>query len=234
MRTHLLPATFFSALALISSANALADTPIYQRVDFSTEVAREISNDQMNATLSLEISDKNAGRLAQQISNAMNSAMKKASEYPAVKTTTGNQNTWPIYSSTAANKLESWRSHAEIRLESKDFKATAELIAKLQESMQLNGVSFVVSPDARRKVEDSLTSEAIAAFKTRADAIRTAWSAKSYRLVQMNLGTGGGAAPYMPMVRGMMAKAEDTAPQEMAGGETRLVVSVSGSIELQP
>jgi predicted secreted protein len=227
-----------SAFALMAAPLlAQADTPVYQRVDFSTEVAREIANDQMNATLSVELSDKDAGKLAQQITVVVNDAMKKAAAYPAVKATTGGQNTWPVYGSTLASssKLESWRGRAEIRLESKDFKAASELIAKLQEKMQMNGVSFVVSADTRRKVEDSLTAEAISAFKTRADAIRSAWNAKGYKLVQMNLGSAGGPMPYMPMMRAMKSAEADAAPaQDMAGGETRLVVNVSGSIELQP
>lgn len=218
----------------------LADTvaPTYQRVEFVTEVAREIANDQMNAVLSVELSDKDAGRLAQQITILMNDAMKKAAAFPAVKATSGSQNTWPVYGPgmTSSSKLESWRGRAEIRLESKDFKAASELIAKLQEKLQLNGLSFVVSPDTRRKVEDALTAEAINAFRARAENIRGAWGAKNYRLVYMNLGSAGGPPPYQPMMRAMKAmdSAESAPTQELAGGETRLVVNVSGSIELQP
>lgn len=227
----------FIALALSLAGLASAETPVYQRVDFSTEVAREIPNDQMNATLSIELSDKDAGKLAQQLTLAINDAVKKATAYPSVKLSSGTQNTWPVYGSslTSSSKLESWRGRAEIRLESKDFKAAGELIGKLQEKLQINGVSFVVSADSRRKVEDSLTTEAITAFKTRADAIRTAWNAKGYKLVQMSLGSASGPMPYAPMMRTMKAAEADGAPaQDLAGGDTRLVVNVSGSIELQP
>lgn len=99
----------------------------------------------------------------------------------------------------------------------------------------MNGISFVVSADARNKTESSLTGEAIAAFKARAEGIRNAWSAKGYKLVQMSLGSAGGATPYMPLMRTMKSAEADEAPaQDIAGGETRLVVNVSGSIELQP
>lgn len=221
------------------AAPALADTtPTYQRVGFSTEVAREIPNDQMNAVLSVELSDKDASRLAQQMATVMNDAMKKAAAFPAVKTTSGSQNTWPVYGPgfASSSKLEGWRGRAEIRLESKDFKATSELIAKLQDKLQLNGVTFSVSPDTRRKVEEAMTGEAIAAFRARAETVRSAWNAKGYRLVDMNLGAAGGPMPYMPMARAMksMDAAESVPAQDMAGGDTRLVVNVSGSIELQP
>jgi hypothetical protein len=50
----------------------------------------------------------------------------------------------------------------------------------------------------------------------------------------MNLGSSGGPAPYMAMNRGMEAKGVDSSvPQQLVGGETRLSVNVSGSIELQ-
>lgn len=236
-RSRLLPLAG-ALLATPLAAPAIADTPLpYQRVSFSTEVAREIPNDQMNAVLSVELSDKDASRLAQQIATLMNDAMKKASAYPAVKTTSGSQNTWPVYGPglTTSSKLESWRGRAEIRLESRDFKAASELIAKLQEKLQLNGVSFSVAPDTRRKTEEAMTAEAIATFRARAETVRTSWAAKGYRLVDMNLGTGGGPTPYMAMARGKAMDAMESVPaQDMAGGESRLVVNVSGSIELQP
>lgn len=231
------PRILIATLFLSFPVLAAAETPVYQRVDFSTEVAREIPNDQMNATLSIELSDKDAGKLAQQLNTVINDAIKKAAAYPSVKVSSGNQNTWPVYGTTltSSSKLESWRGRAEIRLETKDFKAAGELIGKLQEKLQINGVNFVVSADSRRKVEDGLTAEAIAAFKTRAEAIRTAWNAKGYKLVQMSLGSAGGPMPYMPMMRTMKAAEADGVPaQDLAGGDTRLVVNVSGSIELQP
>lgn len=226
-----------SLLLASMSLPALAETPVYQRVDFSTEVAREIANDQLNATLSIELSDKNPGRLAQQLTQATNEALKKSAAYPSVKASTGNQNSWPIYgtSITSSSKLEGWRGRAEIRLESRDFKAAGELIGVLQERLQLNGISFSVAPDTRQKLEDSLTTEAIASFRTRADTIRKAWNAKDYKLVQMSLGTGGGGQPQPLMMRAAKAMDAESVPaSEFAGGETRLTVNVSGSIELQP
>jgi predicted secreted protein len=228
----------FVALLLLPMQVSRADTPLpYQRVDFSTEVSREVANDQMNATLSIELTDKDAGRLAQQLTLAMNEALKKAAAFPTVNASSGNQHTWPVYgiTPTPSSKLEGWRGRSEIRLESKDFQAAGELIGKLQEKLQMNGISFVVSADTRRKVEDSLAAEAIAAFKARAETIRAAWNAKSYRLVQMSMGSSGGPTPFMAMSRGMEGKGADSSvPQQLAGGETRLGVNVSGSIELQP
>ncbi|HCT41338.1 MAG TPA: hypothetical protein DF427_09280 [Moraxellaceae bacterium] len=227
-----------TVLLLASTAlTAMAETPTYQRVDFSTEVAREIANDQLNATLSIELSDKNPGRLAQQLTLAINDALKKSDAYPTVKASSGNQQSWPIYGSTitSSSKLESWRGRSEIRLESRDFKAAGELIGLLQEKLQLNGISFSVAPDTRQKLEDTLTTEAIDNFRTRADTIRKAWNAKNFKLVQMGIGTAGGNMPQPVMMRASKVMDAESAPSPtFAGGETRLTINVSGSIELQP
>jgi predicted secreted protein len=154
-----------------------------------------------------------------------------------VKASSGNQGTWPVYgnSPASASRLESWRGNAEIRLESKDFKAMAALITHLQETLQLKRVDFSVSPALRRSTEESMTADAIAAFRGRADAIRSAWGAKAYRLVQMDLGTAGAPQPYVPLMRAMKSAGAEAAPaQDFAGGETSLVVSVNGTVELQP
>lgn len=235
MRT--LPALMLTAfmLPLAASAN---DTPVYQRVDFSTEVSRVIPNDLMQATLSIELSDRDPSRLAQQLTQAMNDALKKAAAYPGVKVSSGNQQTWPVYGSTltSSSKLESWRGRSELRLESRDFKAAGMLIGQLQQTLQMNGVSFTVAPETRRQLEAELTTEAIIGFRQRADLVRQGWQAKGYRLVQMHIGSAGGGMPMPVMARGMkaMAMSEDMPAQDMAGGESRLVITASGSIELQP
>lgn len=225
-----LPALLCSSLAV---AHAEPAQPM-NRIDFQTEVSQVLPNDLLRASLSIELSDKAPGQLARNLTLAMNDAMKKAKAFPSVKVATGNQQSWPIYGKN--QRLESWRGRAELTLESKDFKAAGELLAQLQDSLQLQGLNFVVSEDTRKDAEKALTKEAITAFRDKADAVRQTWGAKSYQLVQMNLGsTGGGNYPRPPMVMMMkMADAEAAPAPEMASGESRLSVSVNGTIQLQP
>ena len=223
------------AMAMFGTANiALANdhNSPRNRIDFQTEVNQVLPNDLMRATLSIELSDKNPGQLARALTQAMNESLAKGRSFNTVKLASGNQQSWPIYNDK--QRLESWRGRAELTLESKDFKAAGELLSQLQDKLQLQGLNFVVSEESRLAAEKKLTTEAIAAFREKADTVRQAWGAKSYSLVQMNLGSsgGGGGYPRPPMV--MMMKMADAAPTaEMAGGESRVSVSVSGSIELK-
>lgn len=202
------------------------------RIDFQSEVSQVMPNDLMRATLSIELSDRNPGQLARALTQAMNDSLAKGRAFSTVKLASGNQQSWPVYSDK--QKLESWRGRAELTLESKDFKAAGELLSQLQDKLQLQGLNFVVSEETRLAAEKKLTTDAIAAFREKADAVRQAWGAKSYTLVQMNLGSsgGGGGYPRPPMV--MMMKTADAAPAaEIAGGDSRVAVNVSGSIELK-
>ena len=216
------------------SVNALAcaEAVSYNRVDFQVEVAREIENDLLTVHMTVEIQDAKLGRVAQQVTAALNDALKKASNFSTVKSSSGDQRTYPVYGNN--NQIDAWRGHGEIRLESHDFKAVGELIMQLQATMQLGGVQFTVAPDTRAKTENALIAEAIKAFQIRADAIRTALGAKSYKTVHFTINNGNMPRPYpMAMMRSAaMTNAAIPAP-EFAGGDSLLTMQINGTIETQ-
>lgn len=214
---------------LLTHTWAIADPATYNRVDFQVEAAREVANDLLTATLAVEVQDKQPGRVAQQVNAALNDALKKAAAFNMVKAASGNQQTYPVYGKN--NQVDAWRGRGEIRLESRDFKAAGELIMQLQSSMQVSSVQFSVAPETRAQTEDALVTEAIRAFQSRAEAIRAAMGAKSYKTVHLAIGSGAPNRP-MPMMKAAFADASIPAP-EFAGGESRMTVQIDGTIETQ-
>lgn len=212
---------------MLMSLSAQAGDPAYNRIDFQVEAAHTLGNDMLSAAMSAEFQDPRPARVTQQLNTVLNAAIQKAAAYGSVKVSSGTQNTRPVYGKN--NEINAWRGHGEIRLESRDFKAAGELIMQLQSSMQLNDVQFGVSPAARAATEGELIDEAIAAFQARAEAVRKAMGAKGYKTVHLSINTGG-IQPHHPLA--MMRSAAGTAP-EFAGGESRLSVQISASIELQ-
>lgn len=211
---------------------AYAENEPYNRVDFQVEAAREIANDLLVANMSIEVQDKQPARVAQQINAALNDALKNAATFGNVKVSSGGHNTYPVYGKN--NQVDGWRGHAEIRLESRDFKAAGELIMQLQSTLQLNGLNFTLAPDSRAQSESDLIAEAIKAFLARADAIRAAFGARTYKTVHFSI--NGGIPPQYPkaMMRAAPMAADMEIPQpEFAGGDTRMTVQVNGTIELQ-
>jgi predicted secreted protein len=132
-------------------------------------------------------------------------------------------------------KIERWRGRAELHIESKDFKAAGDLIGRLQDSLQLEGVNFTVSPEARRAKENALITEAVAAFRQRAELAQKAFGAQGYELVNVSINTAG-QGPVVPVARGLMMKAEmaDAVAPEFAAGESQIQVTVGGTVELKP
>lgn len=84
----------------------------------------------------------------------MNQALNVSRKYPQVKVETGAQSTYPIYDNDS-NKLKEWRGRAEIRLESKDFKAASQLVNELQQNFQTQSINFTVSDEQRKKLKMS-------------------------------------------------------------------------------
>lgn len=225
----------YIALALLAATSAMAAEsvqPQYNVVSLQAEARRDMANDLVQANLYVEMSDANAATLSDKLNRATAEAIKIAKSYASIKVATSNNSVYPLYNK---NKADGWRGRSDIRLESTDLKATAELISKLQTTMQLGGVSFAISPAAREKVETELIDEAVKAFRLRADVAKKSIGGASYKLVNLAINTSP-AAPgqmYRPtLMRASIAMA-DAAPPPMEAGDSQIVVGVSGSIEIQ-
>jgi predicted secreted protein len=222
-----------TAALLASMASHAEPAREHQLVNLQAEVVREVKNDQMQATLYTERNHSDPTVLAQTINQAINDAMTTARRYPSVQVSTGSQNTYPLYDDK--QKATGWRARAEIQLKSTDFKAASELIALLQSKLQVESVRFNVSPEQRTRVENELLGEVTRAFRQRADLLKTAWNASGYELVNVDLNTSSDSPPVYPMYRMAMAKDAAGAPetQQVEGGDSKVRVSASGTIQLK-
>jgi len=225
MHTRLIALTL---LAAVLPAVA-AEPPRYNSVELQAEAQREVQNDLLNASLFVELNDANPSALAAAINKTVNDALRIAKDAKNVRVRSGNNQTMPVYA--RASVLQGWRGRAEIRIESRDFEAASALIGKLQATMQLGNINFSVSPEARRAVENELITEAIAAFKARADIVKTALGGRGYKLQRLNVTNGYNAPPPRFAVARMASAAAETAPS-LEAGVSMVTVGASGAIEV--
>jgi len=222
-------------LALSTTAFAQSNETInYNLINIQAEASRQVSNDEMNAVLYIEKSNKQPTELANQINQLMSQAVQTAKKYPSIKIETGSQSTYPIYDNDS-QKLKEWRGRAEIRIESTDFKNASQLISELQQNFQTQSINFTVSDAQRKKVENELVVEASKNFQQRAQTLSQAWNKSGYNLVNINLNTsnyGGQPVPRMAMMKASSNSLE-IADQQMAGGESKISVNASGTIQLK-
>ena len=217
-------------LACASVAFAHEQAPRYNQVDLQVDVSREVQNDLMNATMYSELNESNAAQLTQKLNRIGNDALALAKQHKTVKVRTGYNQTYPVYDRNS--KLVGWRGRTEVRLEGKDFAAVSDAIGALQSNMQLGGVSFSVSPELRRDTQNDLMKEVVNAFRARADILRQALGAKSYKLRSLAVNTDGGGGPRPVMMNMRAEKAADMAPNFEAG-TSDIQVSANGGIELE-
>ena len=203
----------------------------YNTVELQAESQREVANDLLTATLYTELNDMDAAKLAALLNTRANEALAAAKEYKTVRTRSGGNQTFPVYDRN--QRLTGWRGSAEIRIESRDFQAASALIGQLQANMQLGGVNFGVSPEARKRAQDELITEAIAAFRARGDIIKSALGGRNYKIRRIAINTGGGFPQPRQAFAARGVSAEAVPAPQLEGGVSQITVNVSGTIEVE-
>lgn len=228
MSVFLLPVLLVPLLALPAFAAEPAP-PRYNAVTLQGSAQREVANDLLNATLFVEVNDASPAGVANAVNKTLNEALRIAREQKQIETRSGNYQTFPVY--TRNNQLQNWRGRGEIRIESRDFQAASVLIGKLQGmGMQLGGMQFSVSTQARRAAENELIVEAIAAFKARTEIAKNALGGRGYKLQHLNLSSGHGGPPR-PLYAARAA-AQEVSPPQLESGFSTITVDANGTVEL--
>ena len=236
MKTTLLNKTALttgSALLLTAMmGSAHAEPTGYDQLTFQAEVNEEIQNDEVRASLYKKAQATDSKALATTLNTSINNAMKIAKRYPSVTVSTGQQRTYPRYDKD--NKIIGWTGQANIDLKSTDFAATSQLIADLQQTLVMENLNFGVSESKKDALEQKLMTNASRAFQQQAKNLTSAWGARGYRVINVNLNTGGNSP--RPMYNSMSMKVssdESSVPsQSFESGNSTVSVTANGTIEL--
>jgi predicted secreted protein len=219
--------------ALLAPPWALAPAFGGPVLSLDAQARSAVANDEMVVTLAIERDGAQVGALNDAVLSQLNAAIAEARGVEGVKARLGSIWTQPNY--TRDGKAQGWRVRGEVVLESTRMAAVAQLGARLGERMQLSGVQFRLSAERRQAEERRLIAEAARAFRARAAEAATAFGFAGYELKDIALRSGGGSPgprPMAAMARG--AAPADAAPLPTEGGESDVVVGVSGSVELRP
>lgn len=224
-----LAGAFAALVAALGAGVAAADqNDPTRRVSFHVERGRDVANDWLRAALAVTDEDVDPAALANRVNQLMGWALDVARSEKRVKVQSGGYSTHPVYDK---NRIRRWRASQELWIESADFDAATKLVGELQSRLQLESLAFSVSPEQRRKIEDALIEEALAAFQDRAQLVRKKLGASGYQIVLLGIDTPGRPPPPRPMMRTAMAEAA-VAPPAVEGGTSRVTVHVNATIEL--
>jgi predicted secreted protein len=188
-----------------------------------------VSNDEMVLTLAVERDGPQVGPLNEAVLAELNSAIALAKEVPGLRPRLGSVFTHPMHSRDG--KPIGWRVRGEVVLESSQMEALAQLGGRLGERMQLANVQFRLSSERRRAEERRLLGDAARAFQARAGEAANAFGFKSFEMQELSLRAAEEPRPR-PMT--MMRAEAQSAPLPAEGGDSEVVVVVTGTVELKP
>jgi predicted secreted protein len=206
-------------MLLALAAPAQGQEPARTTLLLSETAAREVEQDTLVAVLAVR-SEAAAPRTAQAaVNQAMSAAVERARAVPAVRAATGGYRVYQQLDRDGQPK--GWLAEQDLRLTSKEAAPLLELAGALQQDgLLLNGLSYQLSDEVRRKVEDDLALEAIAALRRRADEVAASLAMQVERIATLRVGEEGGEVPIRPMMRASMAEAAPAPPTALPDVET--------------
>lgn len=221
------------ALAGATAAHAAPE------LSLDAQARAEVENDEMTVVLSVDADGPQVQALTQSALATLQRASGKAKRTPGVDIRVGNINTYPVWGAAVKGKgkISSWHLRADLTLKSTDFAALGLLASELTSELQITNVDFALSP-ARRAVEEGKLMTAVAqSFKAKASALGQALGYPKFgiKAVQFNQQFGGGGGRPMPMMMAMKgaSMSADAVPVPTDGGKSDVVVTMSGTVELE-
>jgi len=228
-----LAATLALSLGAFASLPAVADETSYNQVALRAAVSQEVAHDLMHVTLYSEAQNSDPAQLAAEITRTLNAAVERARKVKGVTLSQGSRNSYPVYDDKG-QQITAWRERAELRLESADFAALSKLTGELLQDMKMGSMDFAIADPTRKKTEDALLKDAVAAFKARAQLATEALGGTGYKLVRLGLNSAGFQPPRpMHMERAMKGSMMDSSPTpEIEAGTSDVTMDAEGVIEV--
>jgi predicted secreted protein len=207
------------------------DETLFNQIHINAQVERNVENDQLEVTMLVEKQGSKPEEIATQVNESMQWALELANDKNAIEVSTRSYQTYPIYKNRL---IVGWRATQELYLKSVAITDLTELIGKLQERLQVNHMQFSPTRETRVKIENELISEAMDAFRQRAEIINQHMDEKNYRIINLHVNTGN-SGPVMYREAMVSRAATMDMAMEMApaveAGTSKVVVTVSGSIQ---
>lgn len=220
---------FVVAICLCYGAATASEELNYNLVNLQADAFRQVDNDLLVVIMSAVAEANTAREAARSVNDKMIWASEAIRHVDQVKHQTMNYQTSPLYNNRT---IVGWTVSQQIRLESLKVEQLTSLVGNLQDQLNVTAMQFEISPERRKETESQLITEALAAFTEKARLVTTALGAKDFRLVTISVNEGGNM-PIRQAYAMEMAVVRSAAPApEVAAGESRVAVTINGTVQL--
>ena len=209
----------------------ITGTPRAPTLQLEATATGKVPYDLAVATLFVEREGPQGAEPTAAVNRELGALLAEARAMKGVDPFTGAYFTQPIFD--RAGMVSGYRVRGEIRLESRDFTAFADALARLSARAPVAQLHYDLSPAARSAEEERLLEAAAEAFRRKATAAASALGFARYALLEAQVGTGGGPGP-----RPVRAMAASVAPAEMAPPPVApelatITVTMTGKVRLE-
>ena len=227
--------TALLVLALLAAAGPVRGAELFpppkDQVSFRVEATREVPNDWATATLGVDEEGSDAAALAARVNRRMAEALGLAKQESELQVSSGAYQTQPVYD---RNKIARWRASQDLIVEGANVDKLTALVGRLQaQGLLLRGVAFSVAPETRKRIEDELIGEALAAFRERAGLIARGLGRRGWNLMSLAIGESGMPMPYLQGAAMRMEASDAAVAPAFESGRSTLRVEVNGMVEVE-
>lgn len=195
-----------------------------------------VANDEMQVIFAVERDGNDLSAMNQSVLQALAAAISDAKKVEGVRARMGTVQTNPNW--TPQGKPNGWRVRGEVSLSlqnsSQNFASLGNLAGQLAQKLQLSGINFKLSDDARNAAEKQLIKNAAGAFRAKAQDAASALGYKSFDIKEVNLHNGNNVIiRQAPMMKAMRSDSMSAAPVPSEGGDSEVTVTFSGTVNLR-
>lgn len=215
------------------------DLPLVQAtpskiVHLSASALAQVQQDWLVMTLSVQKEGTDAMAVQTQIKNHLASALalaRPSAQAGALEVSTGQMSVSPRYGRDG--KANGWTGVAELVLQGRDIERITNVAGRVQ-GMTVGQVQWAISPELKRQTENRIQEDAVAQFQSRAAALTRSFGSSGYDLKEVRVSSQESAGePQMRMVAMQVEALPPAMPVPAQAGSARVVVNVSGSIQLK-
>ncbi|MDX1353391.1 MAG: SIMPL domain-containing protein [Thiomicrorhabdus sp.] len=219
-----------SFLAFTQQAQADSEKPTGNKVQFSVSESQNVPNDSISMTFNRVAEGITPQAVANEINQQMQAAISALKAYPQVIVQTSQYNIHPVYKKQV---ISHWRGQQSLVLTLENKPGLVQVLSKIQPYLAYQSMQFGVSDDLQRQILSQLTDKAIAQFRSQASRIAQGFQAPSFKILETHINTPNFAVPRAVYARSDMAMmSAEMAPPAVSAGQSKLKVTVSGTILL--
>jgi predicted secreted protein len=229
----ILPASALLAVALLAPPVPAQTLPAPQNiVSLSASANTELTMDWLTVVFSTSRDGPDAAAVQAQLRQALEAALteaRKSAKPGELNVRTGGFSLYPRYAPKGG--ITGWQGSTELVVEGRDANAIAQLTGRIQ-TLSIGRVTWSLSREAREKVDAEVSAQAIARFRTRADAVARQFGFAGWTLREVNVSSNE-PPPGMPApVMRAQASALAEAPLPVEAGKAIVSATVNGSVQL--